>query len=201
VSIQQAAQAAVVAFGTGMVSTTHGHYPLAVVMVAIAGAESGWNASAQGDYGLGGPTCGNSSTSWGLWQIHNVHSAYLTQVTGSSNPCIWKQWLFSPANNATAAASVYRSQGFGAWTTYTSGAYAAHLAAAQAAVTAVTAPIQTLSATQPAPGPSGAGGVFVTAAPSAAPWTALAVGGGIGAVVAAVLLWGPAVREAVPRRV
>jgi hypothetical protein len=135
-SAAQAAQAALAAFPDIPVTTSAGTYPLPVVMVAIAGAESGWNPDALGDYGLGGPTCPTygSATSFGLWQIHNVHAAYIAAQAGSADPCVWIPWLFDPAHNAAVAASIYRSQGLAAWTTYTNGQYQAFLTAAQQAV-------------------------------------------------------------------
>ena len=135
-SVQQAASAAVRVFADSLIATPRGSLSLRVVMVAIAGAESNWDPQALGDYGLGGPTCGNSSTSWGLWQIHNVHSAYLARVTGSPNPCTWVQWLMDPLNNAKAAEDIYQSQGLAAWSTYSSGAWAGYIGAAQSAVQA-----------------------------------------------------------------
>jgi hypothetical protein len=107
-----------------------------VTMVAIAGAESAWDPQAAGDPCAANPgvPCCAGATSFGLWQIHTVHAAYLRQVTGSNDPCVWRAWLSDPVHNAQAAYAVYRSQGFAAWTTYTSGAYRAYLAAAQQAV-------------------------------------------------------------------
>jgi hypothetical protein len=139
VSIQDAAQAAVTTFPEALVQTPDGTFPLPVVMVAIAGAESGWDDSAQGDYGLGGPSCGGY-TSWGLWQVHNVHAAYLTQQTGSSDPCVWARWLYDPANNAAAAWALLSGDvpgGLSNWTTWNTGAYRAYLGQAAAAVAAV----------------------------------------------------------------
>lgn len=92
-------------FPNTTIKTSVGNYPLPVVMVAIAGAESSFDPKAKGDYGYSGPTC-DGSTSWGLWQIHNSHSAYLTKQTGSTNPCTWEQWCFDPGNNAKAALAV-----------------------------------------------------------------------------------------------
>lgn len=147
-SLTACATVAVATFPNRAVATTAGSLPLPVVMVAIAGAESGWRDNAAGDYGLPGPTC-SGYTSWGLWQIHSVHSSYLLSVTGSYNPCYWAQWLYVPANCARAALSVYTSQGLTAWSTYNDGRWAANIAKAQAAVAA---------AGQPVAGSSGGGG-------------------------------------------
>lgn len=148
-SIQQAAQAAVQTFPNTSITMPGGVIvPLRVLMVAIAGQESSWNATAKGDYGLGGPTCSDGFTSWGLWQIHNVHSAYLTQQAGSSNPCTWEQWLFNPLHNAKVAWSLWQSSvqaglpGWWPWQSDITGipgvlapnAYQKYLAAARGAV-------------------------------------------------------------------
>jgi hypothetical protein len=118
---------------------------LQVTMVAIAGAETGgsYNASAGGDCGLGGPACGrcddgaDGATSWGAWQIHNSHADYLAGQTGSVAPCAWRSWLSNPLNCARAALYLLQSPpGLDNWTTFTSGAYKAYLAQAQAAVAA-----------------------------------------------------------------
>ena len=83
-----------------------GSRALAPLMAAIAMAESG------GDAGATNPTDNNGTqTSWGLWQIsdgtHNMPSAD----------------ILTPLGNARAAVAKYKSQGLGAWGTYTSGAY------------------------------------------------------------------------------
>lgn len=135
----------------------------AVTMVAIMAAESSLDPLATCDaasifgppgsgpyfYALGlactpsnahvGPGCGSGPwTSFGLGQVNTVaHYAYLAQASGSSKPCDWATWLFVPANNAQACLAI--SGGgteFGAWTTYTNGAYKANLAKAQQAVAA-----------------------------------------------------------------
>jgi hypothetical protein len=137
VSIAQAAEAAVSVFGSATVETTAGQLPLSVAMVAIAGAETGgtYDPQARGDYGLD-PSYGlcDGYSSWGLWQIHNVHRAYLIRVTGSFEPCAWASWLGDPMNCARAALAVYEGQGLGAWTTYTDGVWRRYLADAQQAV-------------------------------------------------------------------
>lgn len=148
-SLSACAAAAVATFPAATVSTTAGSLPLPVVMVAIAGAESGWHARAQGDplsiYRDGGASeaaysCGGY-TSEGLWQVNMpAHYPYLASATGSTSPCYWAQWLWSPQNNAKAALAVYQSQGLGAWTTYQDGRWQSHIDAAQAAVTAATTP-------------------------------------------------------------
>lgn len=135
-SLAQAVSAARAVFPNVPVATPAGTLPLPVVMVAIAGAESGWDPTALGDYGDGGPTCPiyGSATSFGLWQIHNVHAATIAARAGTSDPCQWIPWLFNPLNNAALAYSVYSTQGFGAWTTYTTGAWLGYLPAALAAM-------------------------------------------------------------------
>ena len=165
-SIAQAASAAATTFPFVNVVTPYGTYALPVVMTAIGGAETGgtFDPAAAGDYGLGGPSC-NGYTSWGLWQIHNVHASYLEGVTGSSDPCQWASWLSVPANCARAALAIYQSQGLGAWTTWQEGTYSAWLTPALAAVTAAVGG-------SPA---SGSATVYTTA-PSPWPWL---IGGGL----------------------
>jgi hypothetical protein len=75
-------------------------------MAAIAMAESGGNVAAQ-----------NPSGAAGLWQIlPSAHPQYNVQ-----------RLLSDPMYNAQAAVAVEKSQGLGAWTTYTSGAYKQYL--------------------------------------------------------------------------
>lgn len=156
-SLQSAAQAALAVFSS---------QSLAVTMTAIAGAESGWSDGALGDCGLSGPSC-EGCTSFGLWQIHTIHSNYLTAVTGSSQPCMWYQWLSTPENCAQAALAVYNSQGLGAWTTYQNGAYKQHLAQAQSAIDALVASSSSPSSTSSAPSsPAPSGGVYVSSTPN-----------------------------------
>ena len=77
---------------------------LANIMAAIAMAESSGNPQAV-DHDS------NGSTDYGLWQINSVHDYDPNKL------------LNSPLYNAQAAVAVYNSQGLGAWTTYTNGAY------------------------------------------------------------------------------
>lgn len=78
-----------------------GSKALAPTMAAIAEAESGGNSDAH-----------NPSGASGLWQI-------------LGNP--FPGNAFDPATNARMAVAKYKSQGLGAWVTYTSGAYKAYL--------------------------------------------------------------------------
>jgi hypothetical protein len=81
---------------------------LANTMAAIAMAESG------GDPNSVQKNQPYATTGWGLWQI----------TPGNSVPSIGTdQQLLDPLTNAKAAVAKEKSQGLGAWTTYTSGAY------------------------------------------------------------------------------
>lgn len=122
----------------------------AITMVAIAGPESGYDSRAQGDplssfspaeravydaYDCGG------YLSFGLWQIfQGVHHGRLRAATGSSDPCQWRDYLFSPLNNAQMAHQVWLAQGFGAWTAYNNGSYLAYKPQAELAVDAALGP-------------------------------------------------------------
>lgn len=140
-SIQDAAAAALKYFSPGVtVATPDGTFPLPVVMVAIAGGESGWRNDARSDYGLWDrPRC-SGYTSFGLWQINTIHSTWLRNATGSADPCAWAQWLFNPENNARAARALYDGAGLKPWTVWNTGAYRKFLGQAQAAVAAVKPP-------------------------------------------------------------
>ncbi|MHB1870878.1 MAG: hypothetical protein ACYCT1_08490 [Steroidobacteraceae bacterium] len=164
-SIQDAAAAAASTFPFVNVPTPYGTFSLPVLMTAIAGAETGgtFDDASPGDYGLGGPSCGGA-TSWGLWQVHNVHSNLLTQLSGSTDPCQWAAWLADPMNCARAAMAVYQSQGLGAWTTWQEGTYSGWL---QPAVQAVTAAVAATS------GPGGGG---TSGSPQGSPSPLWAVG-------------------------
>jgi Lysozyme like domain/Peptidase family M23 len=81
---------------------------IAPIMAAIALAESGGNPGAH--------ALTRQEDSRGLWQV-NVRA----------HPRFSHANLYDPAVNAQAAVAVYRSQGLGAWSTYSSGAYASYL--------------------------------------------------------------------------
>lgn len=98
----------------------------AAIMAAIAMAESSGNSRAHNQNWKTG------DNSYGLWQVN---------MLGEMGPRRRQQFgiasndaLFDPATNAMAAAKVYQSQGFGAWSVYRSGAYKQYLPAAQSAV-------------------------------------------------------------------
>ena len=106
-NIQACAQAAVAQFPDVTVATTQGTLPLRSVMVAIGGAESGWDPSAAGDPCSSYPAaaCCEGNTSFGWLQYHLVYGArttWLTQATGSADPCAWAGWLQNQENCARA---------------------------------------------------------------------------------------------------
>jgi hypothetical protein len=114
VAIGDAVRAAQAIFPSLQIQTPDGPHTLITVMVAIAGAETGWDPLQAGDAGLRGPSCDGTAhgrpvvaaTSWGLWQIHNAHADFLRAQTGSDDACRWAQWLYTPDNNALAALHV-----------------------------------------------------------------------------------------------
>ena len=82
-------------------------------MVAIALAESSGNNRAQGDALSSFPAdqqtryapydCGGY-LSFGLWQIfQGVHFGKLSNLTGSQDPCVWRDYLFRPEGNVWVA--------------------------------------------------------------------------------------------------
>lgn len=83
---------------------------LAPIMAAIAMAESG------GVNNKVSPQNTDGTYDLGTWQINSVH----TQFDRA-------KLLGDPLYNARAAVAVFRSQGLGAWTTYTSGAYQSYM--------------------------------------------------------------------------
>jgi len=117
----------------------------AVVMVAIAGAESGWRLDAKGDYGYGKYNC-DGYCSWGPWQVNIcANYSWLSQSLGTSDPCAIAMWIISSYDNsAWAAATVLHRQGLCAWTVYEEwcsrdhkGTYRNYLDQARAAVQSV----------------------------------------------------------------
>ena len=101
------------------------------IAVAVAQAESGGDANAEGDWMFNGVlvpkgTQGAVPTSIGLWQIHyTVH------------PEFDRQSLYDPQYNANAAFSLYSRAGgaFTDWTAYNTGSYAQYLPSSSQAST------------------------------------------------------------------
>lgn len=128
-AIADAAAAAKAIFPPTPIQTPDGTYSLVAIMVAIAGAESAWDPRAAGDPGLRGPSCDGvadgraivAATSWGLWQVHNVHADFLRAATGADDACVWAEWLYDPVNNARAALHVLGAapqRGLENWSTW-----------------------------------------------------------------------------------
>ena len=116
-SLQQAAQAVAQIFPDVMITTPQGtRESLQAVMLAIAGQESGWDATQHGD-AVGAPNCSTcvppdcqGYTSWGYFQIHfYAWQGYLKQVTGSDLPCDWASWLAIPLHSAQAGWYLYQT--------------------------------------------------------------------------------------------
>lgn len=115
------------------------------IMVAIAGAESDFVASAQGDrldsFGQDSqeryaPFAWGGFLSFGPWQIFlGVHTPLVQQLSGLTTPGALAIWLFDPANCARVAAKILESQGLEAWSTYNDGQYRQYEIEASAAVT------------------------------------------------------------------
>jgi len=96
-----------------------------ITAVAVALAESGGNPKAYNPEVAAGTPAGRGS--FGLWQIYR-----------KAHPEFDGWDLFDPQQNATAAFQVFTAAGdsFSPWSTFKSGAYQAHLAAAQDRVNA-----------------------------------------------------------------
>lgn len=85
-----------------------------VTAIAVAIAESSGDANNA-----------NSTTSTGLWQVqYSSHKNLVPNQTA----------LFDPITNAKAAFSVFQGSGWGAWTTYNTGAYKQYIPRAEQAV-------------------------------------------------------------------
>lgn len=90
-----------------------------VDIVAVVPGESG-----------GSTTVVNSIGCVGVWQINQP-------VHVKDHPGWTVAWLQDPANNATAAKTIFDSQGMAAWEVWTNGTAAASLPAARAAVASI----------------------------------------------------------------
>lgn len=157
------------------VNGTTQKYSAAEIATAISKAESSWNANNQGDRTLA------AYGSNGLWQIFSgAHSPSEFGLSGAWSPAN-VALIDVPQTNADAAYSVFKSQGFGAWSTYNNGAYKQFLPQAQAAaegpngniiltsaeqggtpVSATTASASTASTSTPTSFLSGAGSLLLS---------------------------------------
>lgn len=92
-----------------------------VIAVAVALAESHGEVTATNHNTDG-------STDYGPWQVNSSH------FRDPNWPSAWTPpSLYLPSNNARAAFRVYTEQGWGAWSTYKSGAYLKYMNRARAA--------------------------------------------------------------------
>lgn len=123
--------------------------PWQLTMIAIGFAESQGDPHALGDFvgqrGVNLPpdalehsyhgfgAAGEQQyTSIGLWQINMAWNWQLCSIaSGLSDPQEVGDWLQVDENNGIIANAIYEQQGFGAWSTYTSGAYLQYTGAAQ----------------------------------------------------------------------
>jgi hypothetical protein len=149
----------------------------AIIMVAIAGAESGYITDRPSSSDVWGMTGDNDSWrpyacqqvySWGLWQVFMpVHRYLLQEVTGSSDPCVWRDYLCDGEQNAYIARRIWDSQGFGAWSTYNVGAHQRFLVDATMAVDYI------LATPSPVPPPLPPAGGAPPLTPVEPPWAAV----------------------------
>lgn len=99
--------------------------------LAVAAAESGLNANAEGDVALAGQKAPNGKTwghSYGLWQIRT-----LIEEFGSGSPRDRKALVDAGHQARSAYAISAGGSNWRPWSVYTSGAYRKHLEAARAA--------------------------------------------------------------------
>jgi hypothetical protein len=100
-----------------------------VIATAVATSESGLRTDAIGDVALEDTTWGPSV---GLWQIRSLKAQSGTGGTRDATR------LTDPAFNAKSMAAISGTgSSFGAWSTYTSGAYRANVSTASTAASAV----------------------------------------------------------------
>ena len=101
----------------------------APIMAAIALAESGGRSNAHN------PNRSTGDNSYGLWQINMIDDL------GIERRRLYNlkkdEELWDPATNAKAAREVRKSQGFGAWSVYKSGAYRQYLPEARKALAGI----------------------------------------------------------------
>lgn len=122
------------------------HFPSAYQsrMIAIAGAESGFDPLASGDrldsfsaetQPAYAPYAVNGYLSFGLWQIFlGVHTPRIQAMSGYVDGPDLVRWLQEPRNNAKAAASILADQGLGAWSTFNNASWQRYEIEASAAL-------------------------------------------------------------------
>lgn len=105
---------------TAMAETAGFNKNDAKIMGAIGMAESSGDPNAHND----NPK--TKDNSYGLWQINmRYHTHKELQIHTNED-------LYIPLQNADAAHRIFKSQGFGAWSTYKNGAYKQYLSSATA---------------------------------------------------------------------
>ncbi len=148
-SIESDAQAALQTWG----GRTVAGQDLPTIMLAMGGAESGWDDMAQGDRVGYGHVCDRYESEGWLQVNMNAHWDFLPGLAGSVDPCAVAQWLYDPVHCAAAADQVIGNpatdlplSALRPWTTWWStdsgktdagdgnGAYRYYLARARAAI-------------------------------------------------------------------
>lgn len=117
-----------------------------LTMIAIAGAESNWNPTAEGDrldsfspeaQARYAPFAFGGYLSFGYWQIFlGVHTDLVRLQSGLKTPGELATWLMNGSNNARVAATILASQGKEAWSTYNDAQYLSRETEASAALAA-----------------------------------------------------------------
>lgn len=107
-------------------------YSQAEIMTAIAGAESTYDPYSNGDTTL------SQYGSVGFWQLFTgAHTPKELGVGSGTSTGSWTQAqadeLSDPNTNAAGAMTIYKEQGYSAWSTYNSGAYLDYLGKATTA--------------------------------------------------------------------
>jgi len=134
-SIEETARAALAHFGD------QGE---AILITAIAGAESGWDAFARGDKATGklaqySAFACDGYLSFGLTQVFlGVWASKVAEFSGLDvrNTCALAGWLQEPDNNLRMAKFIRDSQGWSAWSAYNAQTFAPNMDSARAAVLA-----------------------------------------------------------------
>jgi len=117
----------------------------AILITAIAGAESGWDDYARGDPATGklkqyaGYAC-DGYLSFGVTQVFlGVWASKVAEFSGLDvrNPCALAGWLQEPDNALRMAKHIRDSQGWTAWSAYTAQTFAENMDSARAAVLTV----------------------------------------------------------------